>query len=285
MVRLLKLEWLKNTGYRPFKVFSIIYFGLLVMLLFIGLVDFELFGNTINLKEQGFYDFPEIWNFTTYVVGLLKIFLGCIIVFGICQEFSNRMFKQNIIDGLSKKEFLVSKMLTILVFSLVSTILVFVITFLLGKNYSVTQETEKIFAEVYFVGNYFVKLCAFFSFLMFLSMLFRKSIFVFLSFFVWWIISGVLSSLEQFLYVGNKIMGESDRETVSELVSHHYIADYLPLGAMSKLIPAPFMRTNFAKALGAEYQFTYPTESLVCCIVWIFVFSYGSYFILKKRDW
>ena len=92
MIRLLKLEYLKNLNYRPFKIFALLYFIVLVGLLFIGLVDFDILGMKVNLKEQGMYNFPGVWNFTTYIVGLLKIFLGCIIVFSICQEFSNRMF-------------------------------------------------------------------------------------------------------------------------------------------------------------------------------------------------
>lgn len=179
MIRLLKLEYLKNLNYEPFKVFAGLYFVILVVLLFIGLIDFDIFGQTINLKEQGMYDFPDVWNFTTYTVALLKIFLGCIIVFSICQEFSNRMFKQNVIDGLSREEFIASKLLTILIFTTFSTFLVFVIAFILGKSYSTTQDSHLIFKEVYFVFNYFLKLLTFFSCLMFLSVLFRKSIFVF----------------------------------------------------------------------------------------------------------
>ena len=147
MIRLLKLEYLKNLNYRPFKIFALLYFIVLVGLLFIGLVDFDILGMKVNLKEQGMYNFPGVWNFTTYIVGLLKIFLGCIIVFSICQEFSNRMFKQNLIDGLSREEFIFSKLLTILVFTGFSTLLVFSIGFILGKSYSATQERDLIFKE------------------------------------------------------------------------------------------------------------------------------------------
>ena len=167
MIRLLKLEYLKNLNYRPFKIFALLYFIVLIGLLFIGLVDFDILGMKINLKEQGMYNFPGVWNFTTYIVGLLKIFLGCIIVFSICQEFSNRMFKQNLIDGLSREEFIFSKLLTILVFTGFSTLLVFIIGFILGKSYSATQESDLIFKEIYFIFNYFLKLFTFFSFLMF----------------------------------------------------------------------------------------------------------------------
>ena len=203
MIRLLKLEYLKNLNYKPFRIFVGLYFVVLTLLLFIGLVDFDIAGLKVNLKEQGMYDFPGIWNFTTYIVGLLKIFLGCIIVFSICQEFSNRMFKQNLIDGLSREEFIFSKLLTILVFTAFSTLLVFVIAFILGKSYSSTQESDLVFKEIYFIFNYFLKLFTFFSFLMFLSVLFRKSIFVFLGFFMVWFVEGVLSGIEKFTLMKN----------------------------------------------------------------------------------
>ncbi|WP_435522705.1 hypothetical protein [Chryseobacterium indoltheticum] len=57
MMKLLKLEYYKNLNYTPFKVFTIMYFAILVIFLCIGLIDMKLFGSTINLKEQGMYDF------------------------------------------------------------------------------------------------------------------------------------------------------------------------------------------------------------------------------------
>ncbi|WP_449398914.1 ABC transporter permease [Chryseobacterium wanjuense] len=183
MMKLLKLEYYKNLNYKPFKIFTALYFAILVALLFIGLVDFNFFGSPVNLKEQGIYNFPGIWNFTTWIVALLKIFLGLIIVFSISQEFSNRMFKQNTIDGLSRKEFIISKLLTISIFTIVSTVIVFGLTMFLGYQYSNTTDSAKVFEEIFFIGNYFVKLFTFFCFLMFLSVLFRNSMFTFLGFF------------------------------------------------------------------------------------------------------
>jgi len=281
MIRLLKLEYLKNLNYNPFRIFAGLYFIVLTLLLFIGLVDFDLAGLKINLKEQGMYDFPGIWNFTTYIVGLLKIFLGCIIVFSICQEFSNRMFKQNLIDGLSREEFIFSKLLTILVFTGFSTLLVFVIAFILGKSYSSTQESDLVFKEIYFIFNYFLKLFTFFSFLMFLSVLFRKSIFVFLGFFMIWFVEGVLSGIEKFTLVKNL----DQKEQSKIMLNHVFLTDYLPLGSMSNLIPSPLVRTNMAKMFGMEFKFEYPIDSVVACIIWSMIFIAGSYWILKKKDW
>lgn len=281
MIRLLKLEYLKNLNYVPFKVFAGLYFVILVVLLFIGLIDFDIFGQTINLKEQGMYDFPGVWNFTTYTVALLKIFLGCIIVFSICQEFSNRMFKQNVIDGLSREEFIASKLLTILVFTTFSTFLVFVIAFILGKSYSTTQDSHLIFKEVYFVFNYFLKLFTFFSFLMFLSVLFRKSIFVFLGFFMVWFAEKIIGGIEHISIIKN--VNDIEREKL--LNTHTFYSDFLPLESMSRLIPSPLVRTKLAQIFGIEFKFVYPWESVIACLISATVFIVGSYWILKRKDW
>ena len=58
MIKLLKLEYYKNLNYTPFKVFTFLYFAIFITFLFIGLVDIKVLGNTINLKEQGIYNFP-----------------------------------------------------------------------------------------------------------------------------------------------------------------------------------------------------------------------------------
>ncbi|HCM36139.1 ABC transporter permease subunit [Chryseobacterium sp.] len=281
MIKLLKLEYYKNLNYKPFKVFTILYFAILIALLFIGLVDFDLFGGTINLKEQGIYNFPEIWNFTTWIVALLKIFLGLIIVFSISQEFSNRMFKQNTIDGLSRQEFIISKLLTISIFTIVSTAIVLGITLFIGYQYSNTTESTKVFAEIFFIGNYLVKLFTFFCFLMFLSILLRKSIFVFLALFIFWIGEGILTALE----VYSKVKGMQGLQRNDILQNDFFITHLLPLESMSNLIPNPMMRLNMAKMMGIKYEFHYPAESLIACLVWSAVFIFGSYWILKKRDW
>lgn len=280
-MKLLKLEYYKNLNYRPFKVFTILYFAILIALLFIGLAEFTIFGSTINFKEQGMYDFPAIWHFTTWSVALLKIFLGLIIVFSISQEFSNRMFKQNTIDGLSREEFIGSKLITITIFTVISTVIVFGITLFLGKSYSTVTDSEMVFKEIFFIGNYFLKLFTFFCFFMFLSILLRKSIFVFLAFFALWVAELILGGIETF----SKVSGMQEAQRNEVLQNEFFFSKLLPLESMSSLIPNPMLRLNMAKMMGLKYEFTYPTESLIACLVWCTIFIVGSYWILKKRDW
>lgn len=281
MIKLLKLEYYKNLNYMPFKVFSIIYFAILIGFLFIGLVDLNLSENfKLNLKEQGMYDFPGIWNFTTYFVALLKIFLGLIIVFSICQEFTNRMFKQNTIDGLSRKEFIASKLLTIFVYTLISTLIVFLITLWLGYSYSKTTDPALVTKEIFFIGHYFLKLFTFFSFMLFLSVLFRKSIFVLLFFFFFWIAEFIISKIEVFMHIKNL----NSKQQIDAMNNDFFFSKFFPLESMSNLIPSPFFRMQIMQVFG-KYEFHYPTESLIACLVWCAIFIGGSYLILKKRDW
>ncbi len=280
MLKLLKLEYYKNLNYTPFKVFTIMYFVILIVFLLIGLVDITILGSSLNLKEQGMYNFPEIWNFTTWIVGLIKIFLGFIIVFSICQEFSNRMFKQNLIDGLSREEFIGSKLITIGTFTIISTIIVFVITLFLGLQYSKTTETALIYEEMFFIGSYFLKLFTFFCFLMFLSILLRKSMFVFLAFFVIWVAENIFMAVEK-----SFSRGLPTEAKVEKLQNTFMFYNIFPLESMSNIIPNPILRLQMAKFFGLKYEFIYPIDSLIACFVWCAIFIIGSYWILKKRDW
>ena len=60
MKRLIAIEYYKNLTYRPFKVFTTLYFIILIALLFIGLVDIKFSeGFQINLKDREFIIFRK----------------------------------------------------------------------------------------------------------------------------------------------------------------------------------------------------------------------------------
>ena len=148
MIRLLSIELQKIWQNRSSKILTIIYFLSLTLLATIALVEFEFGPFKFKAAESGFFNFPYIWHFTTYVSSWLKIFLAVIIVSMIANEYSYGTLKQNLIDGMSKKEFLLSKIYTIILFSLISTILVFGISLILGLKYSSFTEMSIIFSDL-----------------------------------------------------------------------------------------------------------------------------------------
>jgi ABC-type transport system involved in multi-copper enzyme maturation permease subunit len=282
MKRLIRIEWLKNYSYFPVILFSSVYFGLLIGFTLICAQTIPIFGVSIKLLDQGFLDFPQIWNFLTYITALLKIFLGLIVIFTISNEFTSKMFKQNIIDGLSRKEFLISKVLTIAILSILSTMVIIIMGLILGFSFSKSTDINLIFKESYFILGYFLKLFSFLTFLLFITVLLKRVVFVFLTFFIWWVIEIILTIMEYQARVIEKF--DSSGRNVTEKIQ--LITDYLPLNTMTKLVEEPFQRIRLIESMtGGKFTFEVPYLAILTAIIYSILFLYGTYYIMTKRDW
>ena len=82
---------------------------LITFIALIASIEFSFGGVNFRVADQGIFNFPFIWHFNTYIAAILKIFLAIVIVSMMSNEYSYRTLKQNLIDGLSKKEFVLSK--------------------------------------------------------------------------------------------------------------------------------------------------------------------------------
>ena len=177
MLRLLNIEYHKLIHNRASKFLIIIYFTLLSLISLFAAIKFNIGPVKFQLAELGIFNFPYIWHFNTFVAALLKFFLLLVIVSMVANEYSNKTLKQNLIDGLSKKEFILSKFYAVFCLSLISTIFVFLVSIILGLIYSSYTEPSVIFSDLEFLLAFFVKLLGFFSFGLFLGMLIKRSAF------------------------------------------------------------------------------------------------------------
>jgi hypothetical protein len=283
MKRLIRIEWLKNYSYFPVILFSGIYFILVIgFTLLCSVKSIPILGIPVNIRDQGFLNFPQIWNFLTYITALLKIFLGLIIIFTISNEFTTKMFKQNVIDGLSKKEFIISKVLTIGLLSLISTLVVLLMGLILGYSFSNTTDFSIGFKEFNCILGYFIKLFTFLSFLFFITVLLKRVVFVFLSFFLWWILEIILLVVEYTSKVVEKFDSQGNRITEEPFL----ITNYLPLNSISNLIDEPFQRIQMVSQItGGSFEFSIPYGSILASIIYSTLFIMGSYWLIKKKDW
>jgi len=180
MVRLLQIEFIKLWNNRASKILIISYFVLLTSIALVAAIKFDIGPIKFHLAEQGkqgIFNFPYIWHFNTFITAFFKLFLAIVIVSMMANEYSNKTIKQNLIDGLSKKEFILSKFLTVISFSLISTVFVFVVSLILGLVYSDYNEISIIFSDLEFVFAFFIKLVGFFSFCLFLGIFVKRSAF------------------------------------------------------------------------------------------------------------
>lgn len=278
MLRLLKIEWNKIYYYKTARIFTLIYFAMLILVgLILSFIKPDIGGMKLDIAKLGMFNFPEVWQNITYLVAIGKIFIAVIIITNITNEYSNRTLKQNLIDGLSKKEFLTSKVLSNLVFATLSTIFVFGIALILGLVFS--QTPEMTFKGVEFVGSYFLKLNLFFTICLFLSLLLRKSAFAFLGLIVLWMIEGAISTAE--------VLIKAWMGTGFENIDPYgfYISNYLPLNVSAKLIDFPKMNLEGFVMGGSIFKYsTVDWTFVVAAIIYIAIFLFLSFRLLKKRD-
>lgn len=280
MLRLLNIEFHKLKYNRASKVLIIIYFALLTSIALIAAIKFDIGPIEFHLAEQGIFNFPYIWHFNTYVASIFKFFLLLVIVSMMANEYTNRTLKQNLIDGLSKKEFILSKFYTVVVFAFISTIFVFIVSLVLGFIYSDFDELSIVFSDLEYLLAFFVKLVGFFSFGLFMGILIKRSAFAVGALLIWFIGEGIIKG---FLYWKFK-----DNTSPSDSVNN--ILQFLPLESMSNLLKEPFTRLNavqsVAKQVGEDLSkdFSVHWYQIAIVLAWTFVFIYASLKILQKRD-
>lgn len=274
MLRLLNIEFIKLKYNRASRFLIIAYFVALSCIALIAAIKFDIGPVKFHLAEMGIFNFPYIWHFNTFVAALLKVFLLLVIVSMVANEYSNKTLKQNLIDGLSKKEFILSKFYTVVAFSLISTIFVFIVSMILGLSYSDYNEPSIIFSELEFLLAYFVKLLGFFSFGLFLGILIKRSAFAVGAMIVWLMFEGFSKGMLYWKF----------RPIVDDVMQ------FYPLEAMSNLINQPGSRLNavqtVAKQVGEDLSYDYAVHWYEIAIVlgWTGLFIFLSYRLLKKRD-
>lgn len=274
MLRLLTIEFQKMRYSRAAKVLIIIYFSLFLSIVLFSSIHFQLGPVDFQLADQGIFNFPYIWHFNSYFAALLKIFLAVVIVSMISTEYSNRTLKQNLIDGMSKKEFVLSKFYAIIGFSVVSTVFLFLVSLVLGLIFSDYDEPGIIFSNMQYLGGYFLKLTAFFSFCFFLGVWVKRSAFAIGALFIWWIAEVIIRVSLRVSMRGSDL---PDR-----------IVQFLPLESMANLIREPFTKMSAVKQgaqqFGLSHDSTIYWYQIVIVLVWTAIFIYSSYALIKKRD-
>jgi ABC-type transport system involved in multi-copper enzyme maturation permease subunit len=186
--------------------------------------------------------------------------------------------KQNLIDGLSKEEFIKSKVLTVILFALASTVFIFIITLILGLCFSSYTELGIIFSDLEYLLGYFVKLIGFFSICLFLGILIKRSAFA-LGFLLVW-------------YIGENIFYGTMRGNLFEKGSEmpDFIISFFPLSSLSNLVVEPFTRLSTVKSMGAQIgvdnikDYGINAVPILIVVAWTVIFVLMSYVLLKKRD-
>lgn len=273
MIRLWQIEWWKLRNYRPFLVLVIMYVVVVTLISSGGQLFLQF------LKKQGadfngidptiipLYDFPDIWQNMAYLASFCKVILGFIVVISVANEDNYRTLRQNIIDGLSQREFWMSKLLLIFALSLGATLLLFFLSVLMGTIYSDTQGMQNMFDSMDFLWAYFLVLVTYLVFCFWITLLLPRAGLVIVGLFLYTMI------FEPFL----ALFLENFPHTHDFLKA---VVPYFPIRSLYQLIPVPF-----PKFLLREFQEYVGIRETFIVIGWLGINLLLSYTILKKKDW
>ena len=256
MKKLLKIEWMKIRHYKAFWVFSILYFVSILGINYTGyyinnLTRQSMPASTMLLGSP--YGFPKVWQTVGWMSSWLLYFPGILFIMMLSNEFSFKTHRQNIIDGLSRTQFINVKFVFVLLFSVVATFFNLIVAFLFGWLTSgVMPGTEGMENIIYI----FIQTVDYIAFAMFLAVLFRRSGVAIAVFFLYglifeWILSAFLNFKLEIAPIGY----------------------FLPLQVTDVLLPIPF---------GNKIIYKNPPSNLSLIIASVLFISAYYFFALKK---
>jgi ABC-2 type transport system permease protein len=274
MIRLLQLELQKLLLNRASKILIFISFVLPFFVIILSSLKINFFGLfVLDLSQYGIFEFPLVWHITTFFASLFKFFFAVVVVSMVGNEYSNGTIKQNLIDGLSKREFILSKFYTIVFFAAIATFLITLISLFIGMVQSDMDEVVSIFAESEFLIAYFVKLVAFFSLCLLLGILVKRSAFALGFLFVLYVIESIAYGI---------VAWQSDAAFADK------VQQWFPLKSMYNLINQPIERIVMSKlggtGRGATYDYLLHWYEVAIVLGWTAICIFLSYKILQKRD-
>ncbi len=186
MTYLLKLEWKK------FSQNSVVRLLLLFFVLFTpcGLFmasNFDL-GNINPLlpTENTFFSFPGVWEYLGYSGNwTVFFFLGVVMIYLICAEINYKTERQSIINGLDRKSYFSSKLISLLALAIFATLYYSIWGISVGVIYTDNYDFGYIFTNDWAIPRFLLMSIGYLSFAMVVAFVLRKSglaIFVYFSY-------------------------------------------------------------------------------------------------------
>jgi len=255
MLHLLKIEWLKIKNYKAFWIFSIFYLVSIFLINYIGWTTHqrttqEMPGSEMLLGHP--YSFPNVWSTVGWMSSWLLYFPGMIIIMLMVNEFNFKTHRQNIIDGLSRSQFIGVKIVLALLLAVCITLINILTALYFGSVSPGSFSTEGM-VNIWYI---FLQSVAYIFFALMLAVLFRRSGLAIIIFFLYglifeWIITALITFQFKMAPVGY----------------------FLPLQVSDVLLPIPF---------GKQVMYPHtPAVWILVSAILVYIFIY-VFFARKK---
>jgi ABC-2 type transport system permease protein len=229
MVHLLKIEWLKLKKYTAFKVVGLFFIiGVFATNYIVYSVNKNIIStvNTGGLLSFSPYNFENTWQTTSYVTGFILLLPSLLLIMLFTNEYTYKTHRQNIIDGLSRQQFISVKMMLGLIFAVISAIIVFINAIIFGF----ASGTSFSLSGMEYVGYFFLKALSYNMIAVLFSVLIKRTGFATGVFFIY---LGAENLISQYLvFLSMKLRNNSGIDAGN-------LGDYLPMNAADGLLTFP----------------------------------------------
>ena len=271
MTTLIRTEWLKMRKYNAFwwimGLTALSYPG-------INYIFYMVYDNIINKPTEAAqlakiaignpYAFPDVWHTVAYFSSWFIFIPAVVVIMFITNEYTFRTHRQNIIDGWSRSQFVTSKLVDVLIVSLIITLLYIAVTLVAGfANH--TRLIRDVWGSFYFAGLFALQTFAQLSVAFLIGFLVKKA----------------------FIALGIFIFYFMVFEPLSVALLREFVNDegkYLPLEVSDRMIPVPAFLGKFDTPEKYQQQLDAIMLHVVLTFVLTLVIWFICYRVNNRRD-
>jgi ABC-2 type transport system permease protein len=229
MTELLKIEWLKLKNYTAFKVMAIFFaVGVIAINYIVYTVNKNIVNNVPGAGLISFspYNFENTWQTTSYATGFILLLPSLLLLMLFTNEYTFKTHRQNIIDGLSRQQFIGVKIWMAVIFAVIATLLVIVT----ALSFGFASGTLFSFKGIVYVAYFLLKAVSYNLIAILFSVLIKRTGFAIGVFFIYLGAENIISQLLNVLSIKMKADNGTDLGD---------LGDYLPMNAADGLLAFP----------------------------------------------
>lgn len=273
MLHLLKIEWLKIKNYKAFIIIlSFFCLGILASNYMVYSVFQNLSTNNdtqVVVNQFRPFEFSQIWQTVSYISGYLLILPAILLIVLVTNEFTYKTSRQNIIDGISRADFIGVKILLAILLAVLSALLVVAV----GLFFGFRSKSSFEWTRFSYVGYFFLKALSYNLIAVMMSVMIRRTGFAIGVYFIYMGAENIIAQLLDVWSIKLKNLNKIDLGSMG---------DYLPMSASDGLLTFP--ENPFSEITKKVLPTEYFGVTLIMVFFYIILTSAISIRNVVKRD-
>lgn len=271
MKRIFQIEWAKIAPYTFVRVMLILLVALFMLVIFVtSRIDVSIPG----FSWRNIYRFPANWQSFAWVASWFNVFLAIIVITVTGNEFQFRTFRQQVMSGLGRNEWLIGKGLLIISLALVGVLMVIITALIFGFSFTRDITVSLIFKGSGIIFVYFLQAIGYMVLgLLFVSLLRSNSL-------------SIIMFLLYFIFI----------EPIIRLLCPQEMRLWFPVKIISHLTPPPEVLQLASKGgesgagdlsfegIGLMAKQLPQSLNLVMAIIYILIIGLVVWALTRKRD-